>query len=352
MEDLDKAIQDQPRSGSTYSLRALAWVELGDVEKALTDAKKAIEHEPESAGCHCVYALILAGGIQDHGGAMVEFDQAIKLDPKNPQSYFGRARCWQNLKETDKAIADFNESLRLYPECVETLVCRGDAWLRKGDLDRAEADLSEAIRLAPSVAPAYINRAYVWGKMGKPEKAIQDYDSVVELDGKNVDALLGRGIALAKTEQVEKALADLDQAVELNPKNATIYFNRGMCRAQKEEYGKALEDYEMAIRLSPGKAQYLQLRAWLWATCPDDKYRDADKALDYAIHACEKYDWKSSFDLMVLAAVYTDKGLFEKAVEFQELALTWANDPRAKATGQEMLACFKAGKPYRTAFPR
>ena len=76
MEDLDKAIQDQPRSGSTYSLRALAWVELGDVEKALTDAKKAIELEPESAGCHCVYALILAGGIQDHGGAMVEFDQA------------------------------------------------------------------------------------------------------------------------------------------------------------------------------------------------------------------------------------------------------------------------------------
>ena len=50
----------------------------------------------------------------------------------------------------------------------------------------------------------------------------------------------------------------------------------------KGEYDKALADYAEAMRRDPGYAGSYNQRAWIWATCPEARFRDGKKAVESA----------------------------------------------------------------------
>ncbi len=48
--------------------------------------------------------------------ALSEYDEAIRLDPKNGMAYCGRGAASTEKGEFDKAIASFDEAIRLDPQ--------------------------------------------------------------------------------------------------------------------------------------------------------------------------------------------------------------------------------------------
>ena len=134
---------------------------------------------------------------KDYDKAIADFDEAIRLDPKDrrrlrqpgrclvrqegvrqgdrrlqrghparsqasPSPTNNRGSAWGAKKEYDKAIADYNEAIRLDPKYAIAYGNRGDAWLAKKEYDKAIADYTEAIRLDPKDAAAYNNRGDAW----------------------------------------------------------------------------------------------------------------------------------------------------------------------------------------------
>jgi tetratricopeptide (TPR) repeat protein len=77
-------------------------------------------------------------------------------------AYNNRGGAWRDKGDLDRAIADYNEGIRLNPKDAAAYNNRGNVWRDKGDLDRAIADYNEAIRLNPKDANAYIVRGSVW----------------------------------------------------------------------------------------------------------------------------------------------------------------------------------------------
>src|SRR5262249_46794698 len=59
--------------------------------------------------------------------AIVNFDDAIRLDPMASAAHTGRAFAWTRKKHYEKAIADYNEAIRLDPQASGAL--NGRAWL-------------------------------------------------------------------------------------------------------------------------------------------------------------------------------------------------------------------------------
>lgn len=113
--------------------------------------------------------------------AINDYDEAIKLDPRNSRAWGGRGSAWANKKDYDRAVEDFSESIRLSPQDSHTVSQRGLAWHKKQQYDRAIADYNEALRLEPA-RPRYIYyRALVRQDQQDYEQAIDDFDEVIKL---------------------------------------------------------------------------------------------------------------------------------------------------------------------------
>jgi len=83
--------------------------------------------------------------------------------------YKKRAFVYAVAGELDRAIADFDEAIRLDPKDADTYRNRGLAYNSKGSYDLAIVDFNEAIRLDPKNAVFYTNRGNVYNRKG-------DYD--------------------------------------------------------------------------------------------------------------------------------------------------------------------------------
>ena len=82
--------------------------------------------------------------------------------PRTPRRTRNRGVAWCRAKEYDKAIADFNEAIRLDPKDAPALQLPGRSLESKEEYDKAIADYNEAIRLDPKHAEAYRNRGDAW----------------------------------------------------------------------------------------------------------------------------------------------------------------------------------------------
>src|SRR5262249_59662688 len=77
------------------------------------------------------------------------------------------------------------------------------------------------------------------------------------------------------------------QSRALDPKNAQAWAQRAMTHQFLHQYEKAIADLNKAIELAGQSAMDTNNLAWLLATCPDAKFRDAAKAVELAKKAVE-----------------------------------------------------------------
>jgi len=75
-----------------------------------------------------------------------------------------------------------------------------------------------------------------------------------------------------------------------------------------------------------------------WATCPDEKYRDGKKAIEFAKRGCELTNWKDPFKLGTLAAGYAELGDITQAVRWQTQAIQCVSILALAASGNWSLA--------------
>jgi tetratricopeptide (TPR) repeat protein len=124
----------------------------------------------------------------------------------------------QNKGDWDGAMADYNEAIRLDPRYYAAYDNRGNVKRQKGDLNGAMADIDQAIRLNPKNALAYNNRGKVKEAKGDLDGAIADFSQAISLNPKYALAYRNRGNVKRKKGDLNGANADFNQAAKLGSK--------------------------------------------------------------------------------------------------------------------------------------
>ena len=270
------------------------------------------------------------------------YTEAIRLDPKDPQAHLSRAqlyaRQWQAAAtkgaagdakgaaddpDAQKMIADYTELIRLKPD-ADSYSDRAAAYRTLHQPDKAIADYNTMMQLDPKAWQPYQYRGATYFESGQWDKAVDDFTQVLKMNpGDDVAAstCLMRGTVYLQQKEWDKALDDATASLKVNPDNAEALSLRGNAEAGRGDYQKAIDDYHKLTAADPDYAEAYNAEAWLYATCPDEKFRNGTKALELAQKACELTQWKDVSFIDTLAAAYAENGKFDDAVKYQKQAV-------------------------------
>lgn len=199
----------------------------------------------------------------DSKGAILDFTQAITLNPQIPEAYNSRGQAKAVEGDFNGAISDYTLALKISPQFAVAYCNRANAKHSKQDIQGAFSDYNQAILLNPQFVEAYNNRAYLKEKQGFFDEALLDYTQAIDLNPQFVEAYSNRGNVRYAKKDYEGAILDFTQAIQLNPQYALAYSNRGGAKLAQGELDSALSDYNQAIALAPQIANTYQSRAYL-----------------------------------------------------------------------------------------
>lgn len=226
----------------------------------------------------------------------------------------------------------------------------GAGWINKDDalsVDEAIEYFSVRIKENPSEPAYWNNRGRAWDEKKDFDKAIADYSEAAKLTPEDATTHNNLGTAYQSKGDNAEAIKHFDAALKADPSYATVYYNRGRANQYSGNYAAAAQDYADAIRVDPSYLPGYNNAAWLAATCPDEKYRDAKFALKYAQQAAEMTQGKVWEVLDTLAAAQAENGDFAAAVKTSEQAITLGDDAAIHGGVRDRMTLYQAGKPYR-----
>jgi tetratricopeptide (TPR) repeat protein len=161
--------------------------------------------------------------------AIAGYDEVIKLDDADPQTYndrgnayFAKASLDNDFADYGRAMTDFDAAIRLDPKFVFAYGSR--CWTRvviNQQLDQALLDCGKVLNLQPesarAKARAFDNRGFANLKLGRLDDAISDFEHALEGDPTMASSFYGLGLAKLKSGDRDGAQVDIARAVAISP---------------------------------------------------------------------------------------------------------------------------------------
>ncbi len=192
----------------------------------------------------------------------------------------------------------------------------GIVLLRKGKLDESISLLQAAVNLRPENAPAHDNLAKAFLQKGQVADAMVHYRKLVEIQPENVEAHNILGTVLIQQGRIREAIEQWHETLAIQPENGNAKSNL----------------------------------AWVFATSPEETFRDGARAVQLAEQALKLSNSRNPIIFRTLAAAYAESGRFPEAIETArrgaELANSQGNAGLA-ADLQTNIVLYEAARPLR-----
>lgn len=282
--------------------------------------------------------------------AIADFNAAIELDPDDPDTYQARGMAQALAEKLDEAVQSFNKAIELEPNSPTAFVHRARLRAMKGDFPAALADVEQSMKLRPGSVQALLLHASLLGTTGKFDQAIAELNVLRQVMPDSPDVLLQLGTLYQASGQPERANDAFNHLIDRDPKNTAALRGRADTYLNQGKQVEAIADYEEVLKVDPENSGVLNNLAWVLATSPDEELRDGQRAIELATEACEVTEYKQAHILSTLAAGYAETGDFETAVDWSTKAVDLGSD-QTKGQLEKELESYQAKKPWREAAP-
>ncbi len=302
----------------SFPLAYLGWAhkERQQFDLAIAAYDAAIKRDPRPEWFNNRGLIYLES--KNHVKAIADFSEAIKRAPKFIVAYENRASTYALANKIIAALDDWNEVLRIDPANGPALLRRAKLYVDQKDLGKAIADLTAILKDDPNNATILVERGQLLADLHKTDDAIADFTAAIRLQSTNAENYLARSQLYTDKKDFANALKDADKALELVPTLVDARLARGWNLFLTGEFQKANDDFSQALAMNPNHAATYNSQAWLWATCPEEKFRDGKKAVSFAKKAVELTQGKEPSVLDTQAAALAESGDFDQAVAVLE----------------------------------
>ncbi|MDX1948492.1 MAG: tetratricopeptide repeat protein [Pirellulaceae bacterium] len=329
LADFDAAAKADPDNIEAWQGRALLYLAKGESEKAVADLEKLVER----GAANPIAIGMLAEALMDikkYDDALKYCNKVIEVAPKSTLGYNLRARVQIMKDDLKAAMKDLNDALNIDADDVSALMMRSRLFAADGKDKEAKADIEKALSLRPDLPQAILIRSMLAAQKEKFGEAIADMRLLLQSDPTNAEYRLQLATYLVGDKRPRKAIEALTDLIdgltdEVDPDKKAVKADalraRGDALLSVGKHAEAVTDYLEAIKLDPEDTGVLNNLAWVLATSPDDKVRDATKSIEYGLKACELTKYERPHILSTLAAGYAEKGDWETAIKWSGKAV-------------------------------
>jgi Tfp pilus assembly protein PilF len=156
----------------------------GNYDEAITQFRRALEFEPNSALIHTNLGMALSRqGRADE--AREHFRRALEIDPRDARAHRELAHLLSLDQNTDEARAELEQAVELDPRDTVARGNLGSVLLEQGKIDAAIAAFEAALAIDPKSLGSRINLARALAARGRIDEAIVQYREALRLDPNN-----------------------------------------------------------------------------------------------------------------------------------------------------------------------
>ena len=348
---LRHALTLEPNAPDTRMLLGRALAEKGRLDEAASLLGTAATVQPESAAAATQLGFVLAkqGKLNE---AVISYRRALALDPGSAEAhaYLGSALASQG--QWDDAIDHFQAALKAKPENAELHDWMGVALRERGRTEEALGHFREAVRLAPGLAIAQYNLGRALKQQGKLDEAVLHYRRSLDINPRLAEAHNSLGSVLGSQGRLGEAVREFREALRAKPDDAEAHNNLGLALRSMGERDEAIRHLRAALSLRPDWPVPMNEIAWILATHPDTRIRNAAEAVRLAERAVDLTGRRQPVMLDTLAAAYAAAGDFDRAVTVAQEAMALAASGGPAGLSAEIAArleLYRQKKPFREA---
>jgi Flp pilus assembly protein TadD len=337
--------EDDPRF---YTTRASLLLQVGRVDEAKGDLRRALELDPNNSVAFALQSII-AVTQNDKKKALDLATKAVQSNPNSAEAYLALSYAQQADFNLKGALDSLKEAVRVQPNNALAWARLAELRLSFGELKEALDAARKAVDLNPDVSRTETVLGFAFLTEVKTGESRKAFERAIELDQADPLPRLGLGLSKIREGNLDEGARDVEIAASLDPDNSLIRSYLGKTYYEEKRDKKSSEEYHVAKQLDPADPTPFFYDAILKQTTnrPVEALYDAQEAIalndNRAVYRSRLLlDRDLAARSAGLARIYNDLG-------FQQLALVegWGsvNTAPADFSGHRFLADSYAALP-------
>jgi tetratricopeptide (TPR) repeat protein len=244
-----KAYNDNPRVRIDL---AIAYLRLNEMDRALEEAKSAVDADPKFTYGHYILGNIYFNR-EDYKSALPELEKVFIAAPNFDVAY-ALGLTYLNLKETERAKLLFEEIQTTFTkESPELHILLGQAYEKTNYPLEAEREFKRALAINPKQSKANFFLGYVILQHGGSERlaeAGKAFEDELKLSPEDFYANFFAGVVAASINDHQKAVGYFQKAAKINPGKAETFLFLGQSQLELNDLAAAEKNLRQAIALT------------------------------------------------------------------------------------------------------
>jgi tetratricopeptide (TPR) repeat protein len=291
-------------------------------------------------------ALLQQGQVD---AAVEQYQQALKLDPRQTQALNSLGAALHRLGRLDEAMEQYRKVVQLKPDFAPAHNNLAAVYQRQAKWELASQHYAEAIRLRPRFSPAYNNLSVVRRKQGRLDEAAECCLKALEINPEYAEAQFNLGLVRSAQQRGEEATAAFRESIRIDPDYGPAYYGLGLELERQGNVDHAAAQFREAMKHRGTPLSAACRLAWIHATARDAALRNGHLSLQLARQCAEATRFSDAETLSTLAAAYAESGDFDEAVKWQTQALQLAAPSAPGVDYQARLDRLRDRRPLRGA---
>ena len=263
------------------------------------------------------------------------FEDALKVDQRNVEAYFGLARLGEKVKKASVVQNAVNDILELNSDFVPALIDKCRLGVLKRDFAVIKEGCQELLRLDKNNILGFIyNVFYLLAEEGKLDEAREKYEKLSQLllsqESENIDLLLFVARLFSRlcgraTVILSISYRLLDQCRKLDNMSVEVLLEIGNTEYMLEEYSHALRSFKTAASLNTEVSDLAPMLGLILTQIAMNQLEEAELQLKFISEVVDSDGGKTAEFCLVEAMLLARRKLRSKDISNLEANLQEAN---------------------------